>query len=151
LGWQGSGHQMKGRCVMARGVLTFKKFDGTRITKYLKLLEEGKTRKAAAVGVGCSALLIREYRKRDPEFARQEEAAIEKGCDAKTDEVEDALHAAALKGNVTAIQVWLYNRRPSMWKDMRSFRLYGLDDVLKLLPPELVHQLKPFLNNMKDE
>ena len=36
------------------------------------------------------------------------------------EEVEDALRQAALSGNVTAIQVWLYNRYPEMWKDQRN-------------------------------
>ncbi|MBA7649709.1 hypothetical protein ES703_57507 [subsurface metagenome] len=39
--------------------------------------------------------------------------------------VENALFEAATSGNVTAIQVYLYNRNPERWADKRSVRLAG--------------------------
>jgi hypothetical protein len=38
------------------------------------------------------------------------------------DEVENALYTAAVSGNVTACQVWLYNRRPDAWADRRNLK-----------------------------
>ncbi len=39
--------------------------------------------------------------------------------------VENALFEAAISGNVTAIQVYLYNRAPKRWTDKRNIRLAG--------------------------
>jgi len=37
--------------------------------------------------------------------------------------VEQAMFSSALKGNVTAQQVWLYNRDPDRWSDKRNSQL----------------------------
>ena len=39
--------------------------------------------------------------------------------------VENALFQAAIGGNVTACQVWLYNRMPDRWADRRNVRIGG--------------------------
>ena len=38
------------------------------------------------------------------------------------EEVENALYTAAVSGNVTACQVWLYNRLPDAWADRRNIK-----------------------------
>ena len=43
----------------------------------------------------------------------------------KNDIVEDALFDAAESGNVTAIQVYLYNRVPERWSDKRNVQMTG--------------------------
>lgn len=100
---------------MPRGVHTFAKFNDTRRQTYLQLLRDGQGRTLAARESGVSDELVRQYRHANPDFAAAETLAEEDA----TDKVENALHKAALAGNVTACQVWLYNRRPGRWKDMR--------------------------------
>jgi hypothetical protein len=59
---------------------------------------------------------VRRHRNADPEFAAAEQEAE---MDA-TENIEDALYRAAIGGNVTAMQVWLYNRCPDRWRDRRN-------------------------------
>lgn len=42
--------------------------------------------------------------------------------------VEQALFNTALKGNVTAQQVWLYNRDPARWQDRRNITIKDESD-----------------------
>ena len=42
--------------------------------------------------------------------------------------VEQAMFSSALKGNVTAQQVWLYNRDPEHWQDKRNIAIGGDKD-----------------------
>lgn len=101
---------------MPAGVPTFDKFDAEKREKYLQSLREGNSRSTAAVQAGVSRDLVWKYRKATEGWAEEEEAAEEEAHDL----VEDALHQAAVSGNVTACQVWLYNRRPGRWKDRRN-------------------------------
>ena len=59
--------------------------------------------------------------KKDNGFA---EAVSEAESDA-IGKVENALFEAATSGNVTAMQVYLYNRDPERWADRRSVRMAG--------------------------
>jgi len=59
--------------------------------------------------------------KKDNGFA---EAVSEAESDA-IGKVENALFEAATSGNVTAMQVYLYNRDPKRWSDKRNIRLSG--------------------------
>lgn len=92
------------------------KLNTKRKLEYLAKLREGSRRGAAAEEVGVSRFTVLDEKKRDPEFA---EACERAEMDANA-HVEDALFQAAIAGNVTAAQVWLYNRDPNRWKDQRG-------------------------------
>jgi hypothetical protein len=137
---QGGGKKVK-------HTMTFAKFTSSpaKIKEYLKWLEQGATLTKAAAKVGVSRFMVREYEKANPVFAREAEEARMRGFDGMTKDVEDALYRQARAGNVIAMLTWLYNRKPHMWRDMRSLTLKSVDDVLKLLPPGLVKALSPYL------
>jgi len=128
--------------------LTFAKLTSSpgKIKEYLKWLEQGATLGKAAAKIGVSRFMIREYEKINPAFAAEAEAARMRGFDGMTKDVEDALYRQAKGGNTVAMLAWLFNRKPHMWRDMRSLTLKSTDDVLKLLPPQLVAALRPYLD-----
>lgn len=57
----------------------------------------------------------------DPAFARDYEMSLA----LRDDEIEQALHKKARKGNVTAQKFWLTNRRPDRWSETRTTRHVG--------------------------
>jgi len=97
------------------------KFDSIKKGKYMELLRQGHTRGLAASLVGIHRATVSIHMKKDRAFA---EAVSEAESDA-IGKVENALFEAAISGNVTAIQVYLYNRNPERWADRRSVRLAG--------------------------
>ncbi len=97
------------------------KFDSIKKDEYLGLLRQGHTRGLAASLVGIHRATASIHMKKDTGFA---EAVSEAESDA-VGKVENALFEAAISGNVTAIQVYLYNRNPERWADRRSVRLAG--------------------------
>jgi hypothetical protein len=97
------------------------KFDSIKKDEYLALLRQGHTRGLAASLVGIHRATVSTHMKKDKGFA---EAVSEAESDA-IGKVENALFEAAISGNVTAIQVYLYNRNPERWADRRSVRLAG--------------------------
>lgn len=86
------------------------------IEAYLDALRQGARRGAAAQAAGVTRTTINEWKHDDPDFAAAEIAAELEANEL----VEDALFQAAVSGNVTAIQVWLYNRMGSRWADRRG-------------------------------
>lgn len=82
---------------------------------YLEALRDGQRRVAAARFVGVAPSTVTRFAKEHPEFAR----AIDEAEMEANEVVEDALYQAAASGNVIACQVWLYNREPDRWMDMR--------------------------------
>jgi hypothetical protein len=86
------------------------------LERYLDLLREGRRRGQAAREVGVHRSTIADHRKLDEAFAAEERLAE---MDA-VEQVEESLFQAALAGNVTAIQVFLYNRAPERWADKRN-------------------------------
>lgn len=94
---------------------------------YVRLLRAGWQKGAAAREVGVDRTTIWRWRKTDAEF----NAACEEAEAAAIEAVEDALYRAALQGNVTAIQVILYNRAPDRWADRRSVK----PEPAKILTP----------------
>lgn len=56
---------------------------------------------------------------RDPVFAEMVEAAMDRSIDS----IELAMHRLAKKGNLGAMQMILYNRRPDRWKDLRRIEV----------------------------
>ena len=97
------------------------KCDATKKEKYLEHLRNGHTRGYAATLVGLHRKTIWEHMKKDKGFA---EAVSEAEMDA-IGKVENSLFEAATSGNVTAMQVYLYNRDPKRWSDKRNIRLAG--------------------------
>lgn len=97
------------------------KFDHIKKTKYLEHISNGHTRGYAATLVGVSRMTIHDHMKKDKGFA---DAISEAETDA-TAKVENALYEAAISGNTTAIQVFLYNRDPKRWSDKRNIQLAG--------------------------
>ena len=95
-----------------------KKFDRAKKDEYLDLLREGIRRGQAARQVGVDRATVQRHMQRYPSFA-EEVSQAEMLAD---DEVENALYTAAVSGNVTACQVWLYNRRPDAWADRRNIK-----------------------------
>ena len=95
------------------------KFGVRKQQQFLKLLEEGSRRGAAASQVGISYVTVWRRIRDDQDFADLVDS-VEMKAD---EEVEDALREAALSGNVTACQVWLYNRQPERWADKRQQKL----------------------------
>ena len=104
---------------MPQGQPSFAKFAPPKRERYLKALATGARRGAAAKSIGVSLQLVRMFRNCHPEFALAELKAE----DSANELVESALFNAACKGNVVAIQVWLYNRMPERWRDKRNIEV----------------------------
>lgn len=97
------------------------KFDSIKKASYLEHLSNGHARGYAATLVGVHRSTIADHMKADKEFAR---AVSEAESDA-IGKIENALYEAANSGNITAIQVFLYNRDPRRWADRRNIRIGG--------------------------
>ena len=100
------------------------KFTAYKKAAYLEALREGSRRGAAAESVGVTRQCVRLHMNKDPAFLDATEQAE---MDAN-ELVEGALFKAAVGGNVTACQVWLYNRMPERWADRRNVRIGGEPD-----------------------
>ena len=97
------------------------KFDSIKKDEYLELLRQGHTRGLAASLVSIHRATVSIHMKKDKEFA----GAVSEAESDAIGKVENALFQAAISGNVTEQQVYLYNRNPERWTDRRSIRLAG--------------------------
>ena len=97
------------------------KFDSIKKAEYLEQLRNGHTRGYAATLTGVGRQTIYDHIKKDKGFG----AAISEAEDDAIAKVENALFEAANSGNVTAIQVFLYNRNPKRWADRRNIQVSG--------------------------
>ena len=95
-----------------------KKFDRAKKDEYLGLLREGIRRGQAAQQVGVDRATVQRHMQRYPSFAQE----VSQAEMLANEEVENALYTAAVSGNVTACQVWLYNRLPDAWADRRNIK-----------------------------
>lgn len=86
--------------------------------EFLELLVSGIGVHMAGYQVGWSPRKTKQMMA-DTDFAELIEAAL----DRKYDSIEKALHDQAVKGNMAAIQMVLYNRRPGQWKDLRRIEV----------------------------
>ena len=112
------------------------KFGPERREKYLELLARGERRHHAAKAVGISHDTVCVHKRKDPEFARQCEAAETLAVE----RVENALFEAATEGkNVTAMQVWLYNRCPERWADRRGSTKVNIENRLLVSKQQIAH------------
>lgn len=92
----------------------------------------------AARHIGVSYSTIKQYRESHPDFRTAMVAVL----DLTDANVEDALYkAATIDRNVTACQVWLYNRKPDQWRDQRRVGVTGgQDDQGHDKPVEIEHR-----------
>ncbi len=97
------------------------KFDEAKKTAYIELIREGHDRAMAARGIGISLRTVERHMLNSDEL-REAVSLAETEVNQK---VENALYETAMSGNVTAIQVWLYNRDPKRWADKRNIQLAG--------------------------
>jgi hypothetical protein len=120
------------------------KFDAHKRAAFLDKLRAGLRRGAAAEAVGVHRSTVCDAMRDDPGFAAAVSEAELDACEP----VEDALFkAATLDRNVTAIQVYLYNRRPDRWKDMRQAgKTYGLEALLAQLPADFGREVRAALS-----
>ena len=95
-----------------------KKFDRAKKDEYLGLLREGTRRGQAAQQVGVNPCTVQRHMQRYPSFTEE----VSQAEMLANEEVENALYTAAVSGNVTACQVWLYNRIPDAWADRRNIK-----------------------------
>ena len=95
------------------------KFGKHKKEEFINLLKEGARRSAACEAIGISRETFRHHYKDHPDFAHQ----VEQSEMEANELIEDALFQAAMAGNVTAIQVWLYNRNPDRWADKRTSKV----------------------------
>lgn len=98
------------------------KFDEIKRAEYLKLLRQGKNKSLAAHDAAVSCDTVQRYCNLNPEFQREVSKAEIAGAKLRVGRVEDALYEAAASGNVTAIQVFLYNRAADRWSDRRAVK-----------------------------
>jgi len=92
------------------------KFTWARRREFLDNLREGKRRGIAARAVGVCGLTVEKRMKKDVKFRE----AVFRAEKEANEGVEDALYQSAMRGNVVAQQVWLYNRCPELWADRRQ-------------------------------
>lgn len=97
------------------------KFDTIKKDAYLAKLRCGGRRMASAREVGVDPRTVEKHMQKYPSFAEEVSRAEMEA----NQHVEHALFNAALSGNTTAIQVWLYNRSPDRWADKRQLEHSG--------------------------
>lgn len=100
-------------------VKPFGKFTKTKRTAYLESLAMGTAKRRAAAAAGIGYTTVFEYRKANPDFELEEQAAQEQAIGT----VENAAFKLA-QTNTTAMIFWLKNRAPDRWTDV-------YDDVLR--------------------
>jgi len=83
---------------------------------FLLSLERGASITDSCEAAHVSRATIWRWRKRSKGFNNKTLSII----DSRTQSVEDALYASALKGNVIAQIFWLKNRASDRWKDVKE-------------------------------
>jgi len=99
------------------------KFTDLRKGQYLARLAKGERRTLAAKAMRINYSTVLDHIATDEDFAA---AVIEAESQADLI-IENALFETAKDGNVTAQQVWLYNRKPESWRDKRNIEHTGRD------------------------
>lgn len=92
------------------------KFGAIKKREFLKLLQEGARRGAAAEAVGITRETVRQYMKEELDFA----AAVDQAEMDAHELIEDALFLAAQSGNVVAGIFYLCNRMSEKWKNVQK-------------------------------
>lgn len=92
-----------------------------KLDELKEIAAKGVTLASIAKRIGISRQVLFEWRKKFPVI----DDALKIGADMADDAVEDALHKAALEGNITAQIFWLKNRRSTKWRDKRDTEISG--------------------------
>ena len=93
---------------------------------YLDLLRRGGRRHKAARAVGIDPQTAAIHMQKDAAFRGAVELAEMEADEA----VENTLYATAVGGNIQAIQMWLYNRRPERWGKRGQVSLDFSSDIV---------------------
>lgn len=92
--------------------------------EFLALVSSGVPTRLAAYKVRWTPKQLKRMLA-DPEFAELIDDATERSLDG----IEATLHRKAEEGNMAAIQMVLFNRRPRSWRDVRKIELTGRTEV----------------------
>jgi len=87
----------------------------------LDAIREGNSLAHACEEANISRHQVYRLRKKDPDFERQYNEALQ----SQNDIVEDALLESAKDGKVTAQMFWLTNRAPQRWKNKKEMKHNG--------------------------
>lgn len=101
--------------------MTQARFDTDRKARFCEFIAKGYGRTKACEKIGITRQTFSKHYQRNETFRK---AVIDAESSAN-DVVEMALYKTAIDGNVTAQQVWLYNRSPDRWMDRRNLRISG--------------------------
>lgn len=91
-----------------------------QIEEWLGLIREGTPPELAGYEVGWLPAKTRRYMA-DPSIAE----LVESAGDLAVDGIERVLFAKGMAGNMTAIQLILFNRRPERWRDVKRVEING--------------------------
>lgn len=86
--------------------------------EFISLIARGVPPLNAGIHVSWSPAKTRAMLK-DVEFAE----IVKDAQECADGEIEQALFDRAAKGNVSAIQMWLFNRQPDRWRDVRRIEI----------------------------
>lgn len=93
-------------------------------TRFLELIRSGVGPLNAGLEVGWSPAKTRRMLKQ-PDFAE----LVSDANDQLDENIQGALARAAQNGNMTAIQMWLYNRRPEEWRDVKRIEVHNQTEI----------------------
>jgi len=86
--------------------------------EFLNLVRDGVTHLNAALAVGWTPHRLKKEMQ-DDEFIE----AVETAEQSRDETIETVLYRRAVGGNLKAIELWLYNRRPDLWKDRTALKV----------------------------
>jgi hypothetical protein len=90
-----------------------------RQQRFLGALATGLSRTAAARAVGIGLSTVQRWRQEDPSF----DAACLEAEEVAAEPVEQALYAAACRGEPWAVQMWLRHRQRDRWSETPTVRV----------------------------
>lgn len=112
------------------------KFDEDRKARFLELVAKGYGRSKACQKVGITRQTFGRHYDKSEKFRN----AVLDAEEEANDVVEMALYKTAIDGNVTAQQVWLYNRASDRWADKRNVKLSGdKEEPIRLTLVDLIN------------
>jgi hypothetical protein len=121
------------------------KFNADRQEAFLMALRKGLRLTAAAEAVGMTYQGVLRYIKLYPDFRREMDEAEAQACDV----IENALYEKARAGNVTAMEIWLFNRRKDRWSDRRNITVQTTTGTEVKTVAELKSELATMLEESK--
>lgn len=92
--------------------------DMTQKEQFLELVATGVSPLNAGIQVGWSPAQTKRHLK-DTDFKE----LIQEACERADATIEETLYAIAARGNLGAIQMWLFNRKPQEWRDVKRIEV----------------------------